>query len=321
MTRAFITGGSGVVGRAVVATYRAAGWEVAALARSEAAGHTLRQLGADVVAGDLFSSRVLTAAMEGADVVVHVAGLNTVCSDRAADLHRVNVDGTRNVVRAAAAAGAGRLVHTSSATVFGSRGGSSWNAYAESKFLADEVVKIEATGLGLPYVLIAPSSVQGPGRATGTGKLIADTVAGRLRVLVDSTFSIVDIDDCAVAHLAAATTDAVGGPHLVSGFSTTAREAVARLADIAGLDLAVRFVPARLAGLAAPLAGIAGRLTGQELCPAMVRTLTRPHLYDGTAAAQTLRISYRSADDTYRRLLEWLRDEGFVERPLPGLDR
>ena len=56
----------------------------------------------------------------------------------------------------------------------------------------------------LDVVVVNPSSVQGPGRATGSAQLILDVVTGRLRFLTDTEVSFVDIDDCARGHLLAA---------------------------------------------------------------------------------------------------------------------
>ena len=60
-----------------------------------------------------------------------------------------------------------------------------------------------ADGSGLDVVVVNPSSVQGPGRSTGTGKILLDLVAGRLSTVVDTRISIVDIDDCARGHVLA----------------------------------------------------------------------------------------------------------------------
>ena len=314
-----ITGGSGVVGGAVIRHFVAAGWQVKALARSEEAAATVEGLGARSVPGDLAAIGPLIEAMAGSDLVVNVAGLNTMCPDHPSDLFSVNVDGARRVVRACGAAGVGRLIHTSSAAAVGTRGGRGWSDYAESKWQADEVIRAEAPGLGVEAVLVAPVSVQGPGRATGTGKLIAALVDGKLPVMVDTAISIVDIDDCGAAHVAAATRGEPGERYVVSGFTIETRQAVDRLATLAGIDLKVRFVPGRLAGLAGPAGSLIGRLTGQDLCAAMVRSMTQRHEHDGATAAAVLGISYRSPDETLRRLLEWFRDEGIVSRPMPGL--
>ncbi|HEX2503867.1 MAG TPA: NAD-dependent epimerase/dehydratase family protein, partial [Miltoncostaeaceae bacterium] len=104
-----VTGGSGFVGRAVLDRLVAAGRPVRALARSEESAAALAAAGAEPVRGDILDPPSLQRALEGAEVVYHVAGVNGFCFPDPAVLYRGNVDGTRNLVRAAAAAGARRV--------------------------------------------------------------------------------------------------------------------------------------------------------------------------------------------------------------------
>jgi dihydroflavonol-4-reductase len=106
--RVLITGGAGFVGRAILERLLARGRAVRALARSDASAAVLAGAGAEVVRGDLADPASLRAAMEGCGVVYHVAGLNGFCLPDPSELTRLNVDGTRDVVRAAAAAGVRR---------------------------------------------------------------------------------------------------------------------------------------------------------------------------------------------------------------------
>ena len=94
-----------------------------ALARSDASAAALAAAGAEPVRGDILDPASLVPAMAGAEVVYHVAGVNGFCFPDPAVLDRGNVDGTRNVVRAAAAAGVRRIVYTSSAATIGEEAG------------------------------------------------------------------------------------------------------------------------------------------------------------------------------------------------------
>src|SRR3954449_2795716 len=96
MPSAFVTGGSGFIGGRLIERLRADGWDVRALAGSESAAGLVRSLGAEDVRGDLDA----LPSLNGADVVVH-------CAAKADDwgepeeFERVNVRGTKNVLRAA----------------------------------------------------------------------------------------------------------------------------------------------------------------------------------------------------------------------------
>jgi len=110
MATAFVTGGSGFIGGRAIERLRAEGWDVRALARSEAAVERVRELGAEPVAGDLDDVAALRTGADGVDVVLHCAAK---ADDWGApeDFERVNVRGTENVVAAARDAGARRVVH------------------------------------------------------------------------------------------------------------------------------------------------------------------------------------------------------------------
>ncbi|MDE0856840.1 MAG: NAD-dependent epimerase/dehydratase family protein, partial [Nevskia sp.] len=114
--KAFVTGGSGFVGRNLLAALLARGDSVVALARSLAAMQTVRALGAEPLAGDLVDVAAMSAGMRGADVVFHCAAKVEDWGDPA-EFRRVNVEGTANVIAAARAAGVRRLVHISTEAV------------------------------------------------------------------------------------------------------------------------------------------------------------------------------------------------------------
>src|SRR5512134_761094 len=71
--RVFVAGGTGTLGRPTLDLLRAAGHEVVALARTAERGEVLRALGAEPVVADLFDLRAMTAALEGAEAVLHLA--------------------------------------------------------------------------------------------------------------------------------------------------------------------------------------------------------------------------------------------------------
>ncbi len=118
-----VTGGSGFVGGAIVARLLAEGREVRALARSDRAASALEAAGADTVRGDLDDAASLADAMRGCDLVFHAGGVNAMCLRDPGPMMRTNVEGSANVVRAAAEAGVARVVHTSSAAAIGEAAG------------------------------------------------------------------------------------------------------------------------------------------------------------------------------------------------------
>jgi dihydroflavonol-4-reductase len=318
-----VTGGTGVVGSAVVRHLVEAGHAVSGLSRGSDGDAALRRIGCEPVRGDILDGESLTPAFADAEIVFHVAGLNTMCPRNPAELERVNVGGAREVVRAARRAGVRRVVHTSSAAAIGEAAGTvgtessphrGWylSHYERSKHLGEVAVREEAHGVEV--VCVNPSSVQGPGRATGTGALILDLLRGRLPALIDTRLSIVSIDDCARGHVAAALRGAPGERYLLNSFTMSMREAVALLESVAGRSLGVRWIPGWLAMVGAAGVEAAWRLRRRQppVCREMVRTLRHGHAYDGSRAATELGIDYTSPEELLARLVGWFRSEGLL---------
>jgi nucleoside-diphosphate-sugar epimerase len=167
--RVLVTGASGFVGGAVVRALLERRHEVRALVRHRARATLLTELGVDLAVGDLDDRPALSAAVSGVQAVLHVAGL--MAEPLPGDFTRVNVEGTRNVIEAAEAAGVERLLFVSSVSAVGpsptgtplteSQPSSPASAYGRSKADAERLVR--AHGERLPYTIVRPPVVYGPG--------------------------------------------------------------------------------------------------------------------------------------------------------------
>jgi dihydroflavonol-4-reductase len=323
----FLTGGSGLIGGALARRLAARGEEPVGLARSDAAERKLAELGARVVRGDVLDEDALAGGMAGCELLYHVAGVNSMCPDDPAALFHVNVRGAEAAVRAAARAGVGRVVLTSSAASLGEPHGSVGredtrhrgtylSVYERSKHEGEIAAFAAARRAGIELVSVNPSSVQGPGRASGTGRILIAYLNGRLRAFVDTHISIVDIDDCVDAHLLAAERGQNGERYVISGAAISAREALDIVSDISGVRRDVKILPAPLARAAGAIVEGAFRARGKTppVCREMVRTLLHGHRYDGSRATRELGLEYTPVADTFRRTIDWAIAEGLVRR-------
>ena len=314
-----VTGGTGVVGRALLEHLVDGPTRVRALVRGP--GRTV-PAGVEVMTGDVLDYPSLVRAFAGADLVFHVAGVNKMCIPDATGMYRVNVGGTRNVVKAADEAGVRRIVYTSSAATIGEEPGAIGSEdtirrarfvshYERSKYEAEQIALTEGAA---EVVVVNPSSVQGPGRATGTGKILLDLIGGRLSTVVDTRISIVDIDDCARGHILASTNGEPRRRYILNSFSMTIQEAVGVLEKVIDRPLRVRYLPAPIALAGATAIGAAYRLVRKQapVCREMVRTLIHGHVYDGSRAARELGLIYTPATETLDRLIAWARSAGLL---------
>lgn len=187
--RAFLTGGSGFMGRYLIAALRARGDSVRALARSATSLETVRAAGAEPVKGDLDDPEAMKAGMAGCDVVFHAAA-HTVEWGPLEDFLRINVEGTQRVLDAARAAGVRRVVHigTEAALLDGpplvnvdeSRPlpERAIGQYASTKNLAERRV-LAASGQGLETVVVRPRLIWGVGDTNLVPKLVEAVKTGR----------------------------------------------------------------------------------------------------------------------------------------------
>jgi dihydroflavonol-4-reductase len=300
------------------------------LARSDEAAAVVARRGFEVARGDLLDEDSLAAGMRGCSLAYHVAGVNTHCPSDPAMLLRVNVDGAEAAVRAAARAGIPRMVFTSSAASVGepagtvgredtTHRGSYLSVYDRSKHLGEQAVFRAARHLGVELVAVNPSSVQGPGRSSGNGKIIIDYLNGRLRAFVYTHASVVDIADTVEGHLLAAARGRSGERYVLNGATIKSDEALRIVSELSGISDPVRMVPPALARTAAAVAEGAARARGRtsSLCRARVRTILHGHRYDGSRATRELGLRYTPVAETFRRTIEWAVAEGLVTRPLP----
>ena len=153
--RVFVTGGTGFVGRAVIQALRAEGYAVRCLVR-RGSERDLRGFGAiERVEGDVMARQSLDDGMTGCDAVVHLVGIIHERPAIGSTFERVHLQGTQNVLDAAAAAGARRYVHMSA---LGSRPGAR-SRYHQTKWAAEEAVRSSP----LPWTIFRPSIIDGRG--------------------------------------------------------------------------------------------------------------------------------------------------------------
>ena len=227
--RAYVTGASGFIGSHVVRLLRDAGWEV----------------GEDFV--DVGDTAELRRAMDGADAVFHLAALYGFRGE-AAEFSRVNVEGTRNVLAAARAAGVARVVHTSTCATCGPVAGRAateedeppaWELsvpYKATK-LAAERIALAAARDGADVVVVNPTTPVGEGDVTPTptGRMVRGVATGRFRAYLGGTgINLVDVRDVARGHLLAWERGRAGERYLLGGEDLTLGEAFAMIARVAG---------------------------------------------------------------------------------------
>jgi nucleoside-diphosphate-sugar epimerase len=282
--RAFVTGGSGFIGGALIERLRREGWAVRALARSNAAAAKVRERGAEPAPGDLDHTGAMRAGAEGCDVCFHAAAKVEDWGDPA-DFERVNVRGTENVIAACREAGVRRLVHvgTEAAITAGQplvgvdeaaplRPDSPF-PYSSTKARAEQRV-LAANGNGLETVVVRPRFVWGRGDTTLLPAIAELVRSGRFRWvgggrhLTDTTH----VDNTFEGLWLGATKGRPGGVYFVSdGEPVVFREFLTRMLETQRVSAPHKSVPPGLAAAGAAAAETAWRLLRRPGPPPITR--------------------------------------------------
>ncbi len=244
-----VTGATGFVGAAVARRLVGRGFEVRVLVRPNSDRSNIEGLDVDVTTGDLADRVSLKNAAKGCAALFHVAADYRLWTRDPQAMFKTNVDGTRNVLKAAAEAGATRIVYTSSVAVLGLREvgepadeetpvtfADMIGPYKQSKFQAEEDVRRLVAEEGLPVVIVNPSMPAGPGdvKPTPTGRMIVEAASGRVPAYVDSGLNVVHVDDVATGHLLAFERGEIGERYVLGGDDMSLREILNAVTAAAG---------------------------------------------------------------------------------------
>ena len=276
MPTAFVTGGSGFVGGALIERLRREGWDVRALARSERAAGRVRELGAEPVMGDLDDLQI-----EDCEIAFHAAAKVEDFGDPA-DFERVNVQGTRNVVAACRAGGVRRLVHVSTEACL-MAGQPLVNVdesaplrpdspvlYSSSKAKAEEIVR----GADMETAIVRPRFVWGRGDTSLLPAIVAMVKSGRFRWVGGGRHltATTHIDNTVEGLWLAATRGPAGGVWFVTdGEPVEFREFLTALVGTQDVEIPDKSVPAPVASAAAKVSEALWRRLRRPGSPPLTR--------------------------------------------------
>jgi dihydroflavonol-4-reductase len=242
-----------------------------------------------------------------------------------AELYRTNVEGTRNVLNAARAAGVARVVYTSSVATIGiPADGSPGNEttpvtltdmighYKRSKFLAEQVAR-EAVRQGSSVVIVNPSTPVGPGdvKPTPTGQMVRDAALGHMPAYVDTGLNIVHVDDVAAGHLLAWRHGRDGESYILGGEDMTLRAILGEIARIVGRRPPRVRLPARALLPVAVVAEAFARLTGgsTRITVEGVRLAYKQMFFSSDKAMRELGYRWRPASEAFADAVRWLQEQ------------
>ena len=326
---AFVTGATGFVGSHVARALADQGTDLRLLVRASSDLRNIEDLKAERVVGDLRDSASVEKAMQGCDVVFHVAADYRLWVRDPEEMYRANVEGTRAILEAARKNRVRRVVYTSSVATMGFTGNghpadenspvslaNMIGPYKRSKFMAEQVA-MDAARSGMDVVVVNPTTPVGERdiKPTPTGRIVVDFLKKKFPAYVDTGLNLVDVKECARGHIAALEKGKSGERYILGGENLTLKQILDKLAAITGLPspkVKVPYVMALATGVVDEV--VTGRMLGREPRATIdaVR-MGRKKMFVTSAKAET-QLGWRSlpADDALRRAVNWFQHNGYV---------
>lgn len=328
-----LTGATGFVGSHVARELREHGADLRLLVRAGSPAKNIESLTADRIIGDLCDPDSLRRAVEGCEVVVHVAAEYRIWvpdADAARHMYRVNVEGTRVLLEVARSAGVRRAVYCSSVATMGFTGnGLAVNEdspvslddmigpYKRTKFQAEQLA-LQAARDGQDVVIVNPTTPVGEQdiKPTPSGQIILDFLKRRFPAYVDTGLNLVDVREVARGHAVALERGHSGERYILGGENLTLKQLLDKLAAITGLKSPRMRLP-YLVALAAGVVDttITGVLLNREPRAPFdaVRMGAKKMFASSSKAERELGWRVLPVEDALRRAVDWFKENGYLK--------
>jgi dihydroflavonol-4-reductase len=331
----FVTGASGFIGANLVFELVSSGHRVKALLRPGSDLRGLKGAAYERVEGDLSNGDLLKSAMYGCDWCFHVAASYHLWLRDYQPMYAANVEGTRQVIKAAGAAGCSRIVYTSTVGCMGmpipvdghvtpsdettaASEADMSNDYKRSKWRAEQMA-LEFAREGVPVVIVNPSAPVGPRdvKPTPTGQVIVDFLNRRMPAYLDTGLNWVHVRDVAYGHILAAKNGRLGERYILGNAegNWTMQEAFAVLEEITGVPAPKRRIPYGVALAAAHVDEAISSVTGKPpRAPlAGVRMAKYKMFFNPAKAIRDLGLPQTPPRQALADAVEWFSRNGYVK--------
>lgn len=305
------------------------GAELRLLVRATSRLTNLEGIRGETHVGDLARPESLRGALAGCDAVVHVAADYRLWVRDPAVMYRANVEGTRDLLRLARAAGVPRFVYTSSVATMPFRAdgrivdeempvglADMVGHYKRSKFLAEREA-VAAAESGQAVIILNPTAPLGPNdaRPTPTGRIVVDFLHRRFPAYVDTGLNLVDVTEVARTHAVALTRGQPGRRYILGGENLTLKQLFDRMAGLTGLPSPrVRIPFAVAAAYAFGEEWIRGRLLGGEPRATLDEVRMGRKKMFATSARAEAELGFRVVPVTpaLQAAIAWFRAQGYA---------
>lgn len=325
-----VTGPTGHVGANLVRSLLQQGRTVRAVVR-EGQAASLAGLDIQRVTADVRDTSAVERALDGAEVVFHLAVAIAVGWGDPRQVHDVNIKGTRNVIAACRRGGVRRLVHYSSIHAFAAEPRAEVIdegrpaalrdddlPYDFSKATSEQAV-LDAVNDGLDAIVINPTAILGPHdyAPSPMGQVLLDLYHRRLRALLHGGFNWVDVRDVIQATLKAEAIAAAGSRYLLAGQWLSLPDLAKLVQEVTGVEAPSWVAPMWMARLGAPLSEAWCRLRDRDphFTSESLRVLRNHRHISHDKARRELGYEPRPLKETLSDTFAWFEAAGFLKAP------
>lgn len=327
MAKVLVTGGTGFLGHHIIEALARSGIEPADIVVFCRNGDpALQERGFSVVQGSVTNKDHVATAAKGCELIYHLAGRVDRSPSALGNLMRVHVEGTRNVIHAAAEAKVGRVVYASTSGTIGVSRRSEdvateddpypleivrkWPYYL-SKVYAEQTARQAAQDTGVELITVNPTLLLGPGddRQSSTGDVLK-FMRRQIPSVPSGGMSFVDARDVAAATVAAAEVGRPGARYLMTAANWPIDKFLRRLESLTGVKAPMLKLPDSAARVAARMMQWGYETAGRTPPVDRISVEMSQHYWyvDASRAASELSFSPRDPDETLRDTVDDLQD-------------
>ena len=328
--KAFVTGATGFIGGNLVRELLKQGYQVKALVRNESNRKNIEGLDMDVIFGELRDKVSLDHALNGCDVLFHVAASYTFWAPDPKAIYETNVKGTENMLTTALAKRIKKVVYTSTESTIGiaqdgSLGTEDMEAepsnlighYKKSKYMAEKLA-LKMCHEGLPLVVVNPTTPVGPFdvKPTPTGKFIVDFLNRKMPVYVNTGLNLIDVEDVAKGHILALERGRIGEKYILGNKNLSFKEILSILERITGIKAPWLRIPIWLAlGAAYIDEFVWGKALGRypRIPISGVQAARKFRYFDCSKATRELGLPQTPVEEALEKAVGWFRENEYTQ--------
>jgi dihydroflavonol-4-reductase len=327
--RILVTGADGLLGSNLVRELLVRGHSIRAFVQPGRQQKTLEGLTLEKFPGNLLNADEVIKAGEGCDAVIHCAASTSVWPIRSEIVNKVNIEGTKNIIKAVQQNKIQRMIYVGTANSFGF--GSKENLgvegnpyksatygldYMDSKYKAQQVILNEVKENLLPAIVVNPTFMFGPYDSNpSSGAMIVALYKGKVPGYTSGGRNYVCAKDAAFAIANALTKGRVGECYILGNQNLSYKEAFEKIASTIGVRPPSISIPSIFAKLYGRIGSFIGTVSGNT--PAISYPLSRiacdEHYFSPAKAVRELELPQTPIETGIKECFEWLKENDYLK--------